>query len=164
MICSMWWPTAAEAINRQTPRVKSVANRANRPLGRSDWADRPRPFLGRFGPVFLPGYFLHDSLFVRTCMWAFDVVSFTVKAWILVMQALLFSGWVPKDLHVDASVLGSFGVMFIAYLDLWQASWSSLEVLDELIPKVSSLTLISCVNNKLQNRHASVNLLHHYYA
>jgi hypothetical protein len=32
-------------------------------------------------------------------------------------------------------------------------------VLDELIPKVSSLTLISCVNNKLQNRHASVNLL-----
>jgi hypothetical protein len=31
----------------------------------------------------------------------------------------------------------------------------------ELIPKVSSLTLISSVNNKLQNRHASVNLLHH---
>jgi hypothetical protein len=26
---------------------------------------------------------------------------------------------------------------------------------------ISSLTLISCVNNKLQNRHASVNLLHH---
>jgi hypothetical protein len=44
---------------------------------------------------------------------------------------------------------------------LWRASWSSLEVLDELIPKVSSLTLISCVNNKLQNWHASANLLHH---
>jgi hypothetical protein len=36
---------------------------------------------------------------------------------------------------------------------LWRASWSSLEVLGELIPKDSSLTLISCVNNKLQNRH-----------
>jgi hypothetical protein len=45
--------------------------------------------------------------------------------------------------------------------DLWRASWSSLELLDELILKVSFLTLIYCVNNKLQNRHASVNLLHH---
>jgi hypothetical protein len=50
---------------------------------------------------------------------------------------------------------------WVEVLDLWRASWSSLEVLDELIPKVSSLALISCVNNKLQNRHASVNLLHH---
>jgi hypothetical protein len=74
MICSMWRPTAAEAINRQTPRAKGVANWANRPLGRSDWADQPRPFLCRFGPVFLPSCFLHDSLFVCTCMWAFDVV------------------------------------------------------------------------------------------
>jgi hypothetical protein len=52
-----------------------------------------------------------------------------------------------------------FGVLFTSCLDLWRASWSSLEVLDELIPKVSSLTLISCVNNKLQNRHARVNLI-----
>jgi hypothetical protein len=51
MICSMCRPTAAEAINRRTPRAKGVANRAKKPLGRSDWADRPRPFLGRFGPV-----------------------------------------------------------------------------------------------------------------
>jgi hypothetical protein len=36
-------------------------------------------------------------------------------------------------------------------------SWSAYE----LIPKVSSLTLISRVNNELQNRHASVNLLHY---
>jgi hypothetical protein len=26
MICSMWRPTAAEAINRRTPRAKGVAN------------------------------------------------------------------------------------------------------------------------------------------
>jgi hypothetical protein len=140
---------------------KGDANRARSGLGPLAQADRPRPISSRFGPGFLPGFFSRDSLFVCTCMWAFDVVSFTVKAWILAMQASLFSGWVPEDLHVDASVLGSFGVMFIACLDLWRASWSSLEVLDELTPKVSSLTLISCVNNKLQNRHASVNLLHH---
>jgi hypothetical protein len=161
MICSMWRPTAAGAINRQTPRAKGAPNRANRPLGRSDWADRPRPFLGRFGLVFLPGCFLHDSLFVCTCMWAFDVISFMVKAWILAMQASMFSSWVSEDLHVHASVVRSFGVIFIACLDSCRASWSSLEVLDELIPKVSSLTLISCINNKLQNRHASVNLLQH---
>jgi hypothetical protein len=71
---------------------------------------------------------------------------------------------IPGVLHVDASVLGLFGVLFTSCLDLWRDSWSSLEVLDELIPKVCSLTLISCVNNKLKNRHASVNLLHHQYA
>jgi hypothetical protein len=80
MICSLWWPTVAEIINRRTPRAKGVANRANRPLGRSEQAGRPRPFLRRFGPMFLPGCFLHESLFVCTCMWAFGIVSFTVKA------------------------------------------------------------------------------------
>jgi hypothetical protein len=159
MICSMWWPTAAEAINRQTPRAKGAPNWARSGLGRSAQAGRPRPNSARFGPGFLPSCFSRDPLFVCTCM--FDVVSFTVKAWILDMQASLFSSWVPEDLYVVALVLGSFGVMFIACLDLWRASWSSLKVLDELIPKVSSLMLISCVNNKLQNRHASVNLLHH---
>jgi hypothetical protein len=103
------------------------------------WAGRPRPISAWFGPGFLPGCFLHDSLFVCTCMWAFNVVSFMVKAWILAMQASLFSGWVPEDLHVDASVFKSFGVMFIACLDSCQASWSSSKVLGELIPKVSSL-------------------------
>jgi hypothetical protein len=74
MICSMWRPTTAEAINRQTPRAKRAPNRARKPLGRSEQDGQPRPFLGRFGPIFLPGYFLHDSLSVCTCMWAFDVV------------------------------------------------------------------------------------------
>jgi hypothetical protein len=64
-------------------------------------------------------------------------------------------------LHVNALVLGSFGVVFTSCLDLWQASWSSHKVPDELIPKVSFLMLISYVNNKLQKPHASVNLLQH---
>jgi hypothetical protein len=82
------------------------------------------------------------------------------------------SGWVDLVgkppisgvLRVDALVLGPFWVMFITWLDLWWASWSSHKVFDELIPKVSSLTLISFVNNKLQKPHASVNLVHHLYA
>jgi hypothetical protein len=55
-------------------------------------------------------------------MWAFDVVFFTVKASILAIQASLFSGCVPEDLHVDTSVLGPFGVMFIACIDSCRAS------------------------------------------
>jgi hypothetical protein len=35
MICSMWRPTAAEAINRQTPRAKGAPNRARSGLGQS---------------------------------------------------------------------------------------------------------------------------------
>jgi hypothetical protein len=53
MVGSMWWPTEAEAIYRETPRSKGIANRARKPLGRSDWVGRPRPFLGQFGPIFV---------------------------------------------------------------------------------------------------------------
>jgi hypothetical protein len=60
-------------------------------------------------------------------MWALDVVFSTV--WI----ELLVSG--VSRLH--ALVLGPFGVMFKMCLDLCRASWSSLEVIDELILKVS---------------------------
>jgi hypothetical protein len=81
----------------------------------------------------------HAYRFALGFLWKNRCDTFTVKAWILTIQASLFSGWVPEDLHVDASVLVSFGVMFIACLDYCQASWSSSKVLGELIPKVSSL-------------------------
>jgi hypothetical protein len=70
MIGSMWRPTEAEAINRRTPRAKGAPNRAQSGLVGP----------GLFRPQFLPGCFSRDSLFVCTCMWAFDVVSFMVKA------------------------------------------------------------------------------------
>jgi hypothetical protein len=44
------------------------------------WADRPGPVSAQFSLGFLPGSFPRDSPFVCTCMWAFDVVSFVVKA------------------------------------------------------------------------------------
>jgi hypothetical protein len=51
-------------------------------------------------------------------------------------------------------VPGLLGVMFTSLLDLYWASRSCHEVLDELIPEVLLSTLKSCINTKLQNRHA----------
>jgi hypothetical protein len=80
MICSISRRTEEEAINRRTPRAKGAPNRARSGLGRLAQDGRPRPVSARFGPGFLPGCFSRDSLFVCTCMWALDVVSFTIKA------------------------------------------------------------------------------------
>jgi hypothetical protein len=73
----MWWPAEAEKMYRQAPRAK----REREPS--PEWAGpvgpgRPRPISARFGPGLLPGCFSRDPLFVCTCMWAFDVVSFMV--------------------------------------------------------------------------------------
>jgi hypothetical protein len=57
-------------------------------------------------------------------------------------------------------VLRLFGVMFTSLLDLYQASRSCHEVLNELISEVLLSTLKSCINTKLQNRHAQTNLLY----
>jgi hypothetical protein len=54
MICSMWQPTAAEAINRRTPRAKGAPNRPWSGLGRSTQASRPRPFRPGSAPVSSP--------------------------------------------------------------------------------------------------------------
>jgi hypothetical protein len=71
----MWRPAEPETIYRQAPRAK----RGREPG--PEWAGPVGP--GRlsqahFGPGFLPGCFSCDPLFVCTCMWAFNVVSFTV--------------------------------------------------------------------------------------
>jgi hypothetical protein len=58
-------------------------------------------------------------------------------------------------------VLGLFGVMFTSLFDLYRASRSCHEVPNELIQEVFLSTLKSCINTKLQNRHAQVNLLYH---
>jgi hypothetical protein len=66
-------------------------------------------------------------------------------------EFVIFSGW----------VLGLLGVVFTSLLDLYRASRSCHEVLNELIPEVLLSTLKPCINTKLQNRHAQVNLLYH---
>jgi hypothetical protein len=57
-------------------------------------------------------------------------------------------------------VLGLLGVMFTSLLDLYRASRSCHDVLNELILEVLLSTLKSCINTKLQNRHAQMNLLY----
>jgi hypothetical protein len=57
-------------------------------------------------------------------------------------------------------VLGHLGVMFTSLLDLYRASRSCHELLNELIPEVLLSTLKSCINTKLQNRHTQTNLLY----
>jgi hypothetical protein len=56
-------------------------------------------------------------------------------------EFFIFSGLVP----------GLLGVMFTSLLDLYRASRSFHEVLDELIPEVLLSTQKSCINTKLQN-------------
>jgi hypothetical protein len=153
----MWRPAEVAAINRQAPRAKGGANRARNRPGWPAWADRPRPVLAQFGPVSLPEA---SRSIVDLLPYAcgpltlsspqFRQSSLSLKLQHLLSRSLEFSGFMLRSLGPLESC--SWGV-------LCRASWSSLEVLDELIPKVSSLTLISCVNNKLQNRHVRVNLI-----
>jgi hypothetical protein len=65
-------------------------------------------------------------------------------------EFFIFSGLFP----------GLLGIMFTSLLDLYRASRSCHEVLDELIPEVLLSTLKPCINTKLQNRHARTNLLY----
>jgi hypothetical protein len=65
-------------------------------------------------------------------------------------EFFIFSGLVP----------GLLGVMFTSLLDLYRASRSCHEVLNELVSEVLLSTLKSCINTKLQNRDARTNLLY----
>jgi hypothetical protein len=67
------------------------------------------------------------------------------------LEFIIFPGLVP----------GLLGVKFASLHDLYQASKSHHEVLDELIPEVLLSTLKPYINTNLQNRHARTNLLYH---
>jgi hypothetical protein len=66
------------------------------------------------------------------------------------LEFVVFSGLVP----------GILGVKFASLHALYGASRSCHKVLDELIPEVLLLRLKPCINTKLQNRHARMNLLY----
>jgi hypothetical protein len=65
------------------------------------------------------------------------------------LEFVIFSGLVP----------GLLGVKFASLHDLYRASRSCHKVLDELISEVLLSLLKACINAKLQNRHARMNLL-----
>jgi hypothetical protein len=74
-----------------------------------------------------------------------------------------FSTFLARSLEVvifSGLVLGLLRVKFASLHDLYRASRSCHEVLDELIPEVLLSTLKPCINTKLQNRHARMNLLY----
>jgi hypothetical protein len=123
-------------------------------LGRPAWADRPGPISAQFVASFARRWFpslLDPSPF---CMWAL-VVSFCLARFSTFLarssEFVIFSGLVPRLL----------GVMFASLHDLYRASRSCHEVPNELIPEVLLSTPKPCINNKLQNRYAQMNLLYH---
>jgi hypothetical protein len=72
-----------------------------------------------------------------------------------------FLAWSSEFVIFSGLVLGLLGVKIASLHDLYGASRSCHKVLDELIPEVLLSTLKLCINTKLQNRHAQVNLLYH---
>jgi hypothetical protein len=66
-------------------------------------------------------------------------------------KLVIFSGLVP----------GLLGVMFDSLHDLYRELRSCQKVLDELISEFLLSMLKPCINTKLWNRHAQVNLLYH---
>jgi hypothetical protein len=79
---------------------------------------------------------------------------------LFVPQDSVFSVQVLEVFHLHGLVLGLLGVMFTSLLNLYQALRSCHEVLDELKLEVLLSALNSCINIKLQNRHARMNLLY----
>jgi hypothetical protein len=130
-------------------------------LGRPAWADRPRPILAQLLASFALRRFpslLDPSPF---CMWVL-VVSFS-PSWTLLLvpqDSTLF--WVgPRSLSSYLGLVpGLLGVKFASLYDLYGASRSCHKVPDELIQEVLLSTSKPCMNTKLQNRHARVNLLY----
>jgi cell division protein FtsX len=78
----------------------------------------------------------------------------------LVPQDSTFFVQVLRVFRLHGLVLGLLGAMFTSLLDSYRVSRSCHEVLDELYPEVLLSTLNSCINIKLQNRHARANLLY----
>jgi hypothetical protein len=126
-------------------------------LGRPAWAHFG-PIRGLLRPVLLPespisspllhvgpGHQFLSELHEAPCLARFG--TFLARS----SEFVIFSGL----------VLGLLGVVFTSLLDLYRASRSCHEVLNELIPEVLLSTLKLCINTKLQNRHAQVNLLYH---
>jgi hypothetical protein len=130
-------------------------------LGRPAWADRPWPI-----PAQLPASFtlrrfpnlLGPSPF---CMWAL-VVSFS-SSWTIAPCPTRFGTFLGRSSEFIiflGLVPGLLGVKFASLHDLYGASRSCHKVHDELIPEVLLSTSKPCINTKLQNRHARMNLLY----
>ena len=130
------------------------------------WADRTGPAgLGPFRPsprAPLPEVgSLASWMLPPSAYGSMSSVSLRIGLNSLSWKIQHFSGQVPGVCRLLGSSPRLLGVKFASLHDLFRASRSCHEVLDELIPKVLHSTLNPCINIKLQNRHAHVNLLYH---
>jgi hypothetical protein len=127
------------------------------------WSGLVQPALAHVGPARdLLWWCCFPSLLECSpfCMWALDVSFSTIYMKLLVPQDSTFSVWVLGVFRLHGLVLGLLGVMFSSLFDLYSASRSCHEVLDEHYPEVLLSKLNSSINTILQNRHAQTNLLY----
>jgi hypothetical protein len=127
-------------------------------LGRPTWAGRPGPIQAQ----------PEASFALRRFPCFLDVPPSTCRSMSSVFLRIGHNSLSCKIQHFSGQVLGVccllgsspwlLGVKFASMHDLYGASRSCHKVLDELIPKVLLSTLKPCINTKLQNRHAHVNL------
>jgi hypothetical protein len=141
-------------------RSKGEATEPWNGLCRLAWANRPGPIPSQLPASFALRQFpslLDPSPF---CMWAL-VVSFS-PSWmkLLVSQDLALFWLGPRSL--SSSRVRSLGFLESSLLHSMTCIGlqSLVKVLDELIPEVLLSTLKPCINTKLQNRHARMNLLY----
>jgi hypothetical protein len=130
------------------------------------WADRPGPAgLGPSRPISRPPLLYVSSrvfkMFPPSACRSMSSVSLRIGHNSLSCKIQHFSGLVLGVCHLLGSNPWLLGVKFASLRDLYGDSRSCHKVLDELIPIVFLSTLKPCINTKLQNRHAHVNLLYH---
>jgi hypothetical protein len=128
--------------------------------GRPAWADHPGPTSAQSAPSFALRRFLSLLDPSPFCMWDL-VVSFS-PSWmkLLVSQDLALFWLGPRSL--SSSRVRSLGFLESCLLHCMTCTGLQgiVKMLDELIPKVLLSTLKPCINTKLQNRHARMNLLY----
>jgi hypothetical protein len=126
------------------------------------WAGRPRlaalgPLRPSPRPVLLPeSYRVFPQLHLGPCcqfLFGLDEAPYPARFHSFLTGSSEFSIF-------SGLVLGLLRILFTSLLDLYRASRSCHEVLNELIPEVLLSTLKSCINTKLQNRHEQTNLLY----
>jgi hypothetical protein len=141
-------------------RSKGEATGPRNGLGRPAWADRPGPTSAQLPASFAWYRFLSLLDPSPFCMWAL-VVSFSpswTKLLILQDSALFRLG--PRSLSSSRVRSLSFLESSLLHCMTCTGLQGLVQVLDELIPEVLLSTLKPCINTKLQNRHARMNLLY----
>jgi hypothetical protein len=106
----------AEAINRQEPRSKGGANRAQNRPGRLAWADRPKPISAWFGPISLPD----------ASWWIVDLLPYACEPLTLSFPRFRQSSLSRKLQHLLSRSLEFSGFMLRSLGHLESCSWCVL--------------------------------------